>query len=910
MQERQQDAGSLRWPRTNCQVQVPSPPLPSLASHFTTPSPTPPVLLRCNQDHRNRADLDPCKFQVEYEECDDGTTWVLRAARGHEGAARLDGSTEGSIGHNHTLHQDAASVMAEKGGSGRFIPQVLVDLGRRMARGGSSAAQIDRVLRANAKAEGIDDRWEYKDVLHKFVDSTVDEWDFSEMALFLLGRERNDGLKCFINNNKQREVNRIWFELEGAFEEWAVAGKDNVLLFDPTYQTNRHGMKLACFVSISPDGASVILAACVLNYERAEDIQWAFECFHEVFKKAPNVLFTDDGGNIKTAFREISLPGLQWSQVTHLLCVFHISKNIFENLSKLFSDRDLWKKFFSLFWRIAKETDSNSVSAWDEDWASLNEFLDASGASSDSISRGKRWLAGLGERRTQWAARWTWGHLTYLIHSTQRSEAINSAVKKKKVSARSNIKDLVKGLVDYNEGARKQRTVCAIRLSFKRWASVSALPPYMSRLQMLLTPFAFEIVLAQWGQKDTYELTRVEGQANDLPIEHVKFIVKPYVSQVIPCVPVFDEAGEVSCFECDADHGLGEYTPIARVVSLTGWCSCQYDKSSGVPYCRHKFKILGAFYDTMDEGGRTDFLLNDTYIAEKWKSESRSDCAKVVHALRVQIPDGHAPPPTAGTSVLATKQDRFLTLLDDFREIASAASHAQELTLSLSQHMKLWSPFEPGQPVAPPAQAGDASQPDISADGKAFLRALGDNYIVDKTNISPSLLTNPISPTLHFTFVAVKYSHGNKGGWHVGQITSDDLSDREDREEEDEQGLSPNCVVQFNDGTYEHAIVMHYLCAFPLEKAYVRSWVPVLRAPLSDPDIERMARNGDLRPPSTARRSGGPETKRKAKSSGPTSRSAPRTHGRTPAAASPSNQASSSPSASSRSSRSRAAPRD
>jgi hypothetical protein len=34
----------------------------------------------------------------------------------------------------------------------------------------------------------------------------------------------------------------------------------------------------------------------------------------------------------------------------------------------------------------------------------------------------------LGERREQWAARFTWKHLTLDVHSTQRAEAIHSAL--------------------------------------------------------------------------------------------------------------------------------------------------------------------------------------------------------------------------------------------------------------------------------------------------------------------------------------------------------------------------------------------------------------------------------------------------------------------------------------------------
>ena len=335
-----------------------------------------------------------CKWKVLYEDCTTG--FLLYSIQGYTGDERSDGSTEGDVGHNHTLEADVASVMAAKGGAGRFIPEDLRELGHKMSLGGASAISIDRVLRANARQDGVTPQWIYNDIYKRFAaTSSYDDWDFSALASYLIERERLHGKKFFMDSEKF-EVNRVFVELEGALEEWAIGGKSNVLLFDPTYGTNRHGMKLCCFVTISPHGQSVILAMSLIYHEREEDVLWSFKCFHRVFKEAPKVIFTDDGSAIKSALHEICLPGYLWARTRHCLCVFHVSKNVHKHLSRLFSDRTKWRQFFSLFWKIAKETDVHSCTTWTEDWEHLEELLNNCGAKDDALDAGSKWLANLG----------------------------------------------------------------------------------------------------------------------------------------------------------------------------------------------------------------------------------------------------------------------------------------------------------------------------------------------------------------------------------------------------------------------------------------------------------------------------------------------------------------------------------
>jgi hypothetical protein len=154
-----------------------------------------------------------------------------------------------------------------------------------------------------------------------------------------------------------------------------------------------------------------------------------------------------------------------------------------------------------LFWKIAKETDVRSCTTWAEDWEHLQELLNNCGASDDALHSESKWLANLGHSRQKWAARWTWSELTYLIHSTQRSEAINSAIQERKVRAKSNVMQVVTGLEEYNTESRRERDISSVRLALRAWSTAGVLPPYIESMRRIMTPFSFDILVAQWSQR-------------------------------------------------------------------------------------------------------------------------------------------------------------------------------------------------------------------------------------------------------------------------------------------------------------------------------------------------------------------------------------------------------------------------
>ena len=79
---------------------------------------------------------------------------------------------------------------------------------------GLSFDVIDRVLGANAKQDGVKPQWTYKDVHHRFISTSDEHWDFSELAQHLIDRERTTGLSFFMKT-EANEVTGVFVELAG-----------------------------------------------------------------------------------------------------------------------------------------------------------------------------------------------------------------------------------------------------------------------------------------------------------------------------------------------------------------------------------------------------------------------------------------------------------------------------------------------------------------------------------------------------------------------------------------------------------------------------------------------------------------------------------------------------------------------
>jgi hypothetical protein len=354
------------------------------------------VGLSCNQRPRV-AGAAGCAWNVSYEETTEG--WVLMSYAPHMSAANRPTDSH----HSHELETSAAVMRATA--HGRSIPAELADLMSQLDEANFTTAEIDRALESRRRVLGLERTWNYRDIYSQNANTTsAKTLDASNLLQLLEERQREQGLACFARNNSSGVLSQVFVELAHAFEDWAVGGTENVLLFDPTWGTNRSGFKLCCFTTVSPTGQTVILAFALLLEETHMMFSWAFQCFAEVFRTPPRTFFTDGDYCIASAFAAVSEAGGPWSGAKHLLCVFHISKNFYQHIKCLFGvNLDAWKKAHDMFWSIAKESDAYSRATFDLDWENLMDLVDASVADSPAKEREMEWLRSLGARATQWA---------------------------------------------------------------------------------------------------------------------------------------------------------------------------------------------------------------------------------------------------------------------------------------------------------------------------------------------------------------------------------------------------------------------------------------------------------------------------------------------------------------------------
>ena len=80
------------------------------------------------------------------------------------------------------------------------------------------------------------------------------------------------------------------------------------------------------------------------------------------------------------------------------------------------------------WWKLCKNNYSQARATFDTDWDDLIAYIKQNGATTKLNKNREKWLVDLKSLAPQWAACYTWKHKPYGIHSTQRSEATNSAI--------------------------------------------------------------------------------------------------------------------------------------------------------------------------------------------------------------------------------------------------------------------------------------------------------------------------------------------------------------------------------------------------------------------------------------------------------------------------------------------------
>ena len=521
--------------------------------------------IQCTCDATGRT--HQCSWWVKYEYTVEG--WVLY-------------NYAGAIHSPHTLLTSRAHCNAVTGGCHfpeKFGGIDVLELGTLLGASGLPAKTINHIFCSAARSHSLEMTWNYKMVYDKFVNVGVDhQFDASGYLKLLVQRERSAGLRYFADTDVHGSLDRVFVEMPRALHTWALGGRNNVLLVDPTHGTNRYGMKLTMFISITESGSTVILAYMIHHREDVADVLWGFECFDLLFIIAPRTIFTDSGAALLAGIQRMLLKSSGWESSTHLLCLFHVHKNFYEHIRPILAgNHDKWLEANDVFWRLGKDSEFGTLN-FDDYFDRLRTLINEHGRG-NTKGAAMQWLEGTQyERRQMWGACFTWQHFTGGMHGTGRSESAHSAIKSIPLAC-STFVTLHSHLTAYVDNRDLQASIFEIRQQHrnsstirrqKRGADLSShYPPWLLRYLEKMCPYARHLVEQQFAQSMKYQDQPMMGGRADV-LEYTVYsesVICEVSSRDAAFTPMrLTGTGEVACYECNHDEGYDDDFRNARVT--------------------------------------------------------------------------------------------------------------------------------------------------------------------------------------------------------------------------------------------------------------------------------------------------------------------------------------------------------
>ena len=403
------------------------------------------------------------------------------------------------------------------------------------------------------------------------------------------------------------------------------------------------------WVTVDGSGATKVLASSLLLDETSESIAWSCQCFLDCFRVPPCVIFSDSAPAIKAAVAAV----FPEPRTHHLLCIWHLSKNMLTALQPAVGPA-LWGQVRAAWWRLAKQSDKHSD--WDSDWAALLALVEQ-GSGSDAAKEAARvWLDAREEDKERWAYRFTWRHRTLGIHSTQRIEAIHSAVAHF-LSTNRLLTELLEQLDKYSGNVELRIATRDLRFHARLVCRAQACmeQPYtIEAANFGLSAYALVLLKAQLQQASFYDMDEPSAAAGG----QVFAVSRSAAADVEPSAE-----GEG---EHDADVGLS--TPgtsgVRHVLIPEGEgmvsCSCQYQECYGLP-CRHILRVMLLLQRPLPTSG----------IDQRWvvrSAEQQNAAVLALLALRPPARDAAAGP------AQPTRDERYELIMGVAKGLAEAGS--------------------------------------------------------------------------------------------------------------------------------------------------------------------------------------------------------------------------------------------
>ena len=122
-----------------------------------------------------------------------------------------------------------------------------------------------------------------------------------------------------------------------------------VLLIDATYKTNKYKMPLIIISGVTPLNTSYYVAFAFVSKETFEVYKWLLECVKDLYEYLdipdPDVILTDAQNSLIQAITIV------YPLASHLLCLWHINKNVVVHCKKCF-DNETWEEFLGIWHEV------------------------------------------------------------------------------------------------------------------------------------------------------------------------------------------------------------------------------------------------------------------------------------------------------------------------------------------------------------------------------------------------------------------------------------------------------------------------------------------------------------------------------------------------------------------------------
>ncbi|RID47535.1 hypothetical protein BRARA_I04121 [Brassica rapa] len=417
-------------------------------------------------------------------------------------------------------------------------------------------------------------------------------------------KKKEDNSSFFLFNDDM--ITNIFWVDDRSISDYNLFG--DVVCFDTTYKTNEYDRPFAPFVGVNHHKQTVVFGAALLYDETTESFKWLFETFLGAMSgKQPKTILTDQSAAMANAIVKV------FPETIHRLCVWHIYVNAAKNLSRVFHGPD---QFAMDFGKCVYDHEE------EEDWLL---------AWSDMLNKHKltenKWLKNLFEVKEKWAMVYGRHTFTADMVSTQRSESMNSILKR------------------------------YLKRNFD-------LLTFFKHYERVLDDRRYKELVADFGMMHTSPVLVVCVEM----LQHAEEVYTPEVFTLFQ--KEYTVIGDYVAKKTSKSEMVYEYNVSYRGVARehlvkydaadqTIHCSCMKFSFAGI-LCRHALKVLDK---------KNVRRIPPTYILNRWSKEAKARTVSYYHSE------------TPNEAVKQSIGKRYSHICRTFREIASVAAEHIELTL-------------------------------------------------------------------------------------------------------------------------------------------------------------------------------------------------------------------------------------